>query len=345
MNRRKTGRWLLRGLLLLCIVVALRACATRPDTVAPAAGSVSSPAELTDFRLADPYALPGMWFKVQLHMHTSYSFDGRWSVQEALAAYSQAGYDFVAVTDHDQITTTPNAPPNLVMIAAEENTVAYPFWPLGQHVVFLFANEHIKTGTAVTKFAAAIKQGALISIPHPNWEGNLGTGRWQLSHLLAAPNYTLFEVYNPHSDTALDVALWQELLMRRGSAAPVWAVAVDDAHDKDLFNSGWTMVKAEAKTAVELKLALQRGSIYATNGPLVEFMVDQGVIRAILQQPADIAFIDFAGNTVYEVINGLSARYRPTGKAGFIRVEITDGAGKKAWSQPFWLEAEPAAEL
>ena len=39
------------------------------------------------------------------------------------------------------------------------------------------------------------------------------------------------EVFNPHSAYELDVQIWHEVLVRRGPNAPVWAVAVDDAHD------------------------------------------------------------------------------------------------------------------
>ena len=41
----------------------------------------------------------GVWLRGNLHMHTTRS-DGRVSVEEAIARYERAGYDFIAVTDH-----------------------------------------------------------------------------------------------------------------------------------------------------------------------------------------------------------------------------------------------------
>ena len=39
------------------------------------------------------------WYKGNLHMHTTRS-DGRRSYEDAVETYRQAGYDFIAVTDH-----------------------------------------------------------------------------------------------------------------------------------------------------------------------------------------------------------------------------------------------------
>ena len=41
----------------------------------------------------------GVWLRGNLHMHTTRS-DGRLSYEDAVARYEQAGYDFIAVTDH-----------------------------------------------------------------------------------------------------------------------------------------------------------------------------------------------------------------------------------------------------
>ena len=39
------------------------------------------------------------WYKGNLHMHTTCS-DGRVSPEQAEDMYEQAGYDFIALTDH-----------------------------------------------------------------------------------------------------------------------------------------------------------------------------------------------------------------------------------------------------
>ena len=44
-----------------------------------------------------------LWLKGNLHMHTANS-DGRLTYDEAVSVYEQAGYDFIAVTDHWKVS-------------------------------------------------------------------------------------------------------------------------------------------------------------------------------------------------------------------------------------------------
>ena len=46
-------------------------------------------------------------YKGQLHCHTTNS-DGKWSVDKLMAKYSEAGYDFITITDHNYITEEPS---------------------------------------------------------------------------------------------------------------------------------------------------------------------------------------------------------------------------------------------
>lgn len=261
-------------------IVGVKAWQNRRDVVdvPPLEQAVAALPRYESFQILDPYDVPGGWYKVQLHVHTDASIDGRWSVEEALAAYAAAGYDFVAITDHDKVTVPERVPDGLIVIPAEENTIAFPFWPLGQHAIHLFAREHVKKGSAVQRFEAMRTGGGLISIAHPHWPGNLDTGRWEMKHLLAAPQFTLMEISNPYSNTELNTATWHETVLRRGPAAPVWAVAVDDAHDAAGHDRAWVMVRAEGRSLAALREALERGSLYPSTGAAVEFRVGDGQI-------------------------------------------------------------------
>lgn len=346
-------------LLALALVVGAKALQNRRDVVEVPPFEAHLTALLAELGAAgtpgaeliirDPYAVPGQWYKVQLHAHTDRSIDGRWSVEEALAAYAAAGYHFVALSDHDQVTRPDAVPPGLVVVPAEENTVSFPFWPLGHHAILLFIDEHIRHGSARERFDAALAQGAVVSAAHPNWIGNLGSGRWEMRHLMAAPQITLMEVWNPHSDSRMDTDTWHETAVRRGPGMPVWAVAVDDAHYLAMADQAWTMVKAEAQTLPALREALLRGSLYPSTGPRVEFgAVDGEIVVAPPESSAQpsgepvpeyaVAFVAASGAVVAEHRGPLPARYRPRGDEGFVRVELVDLAtGGRAWSQPFWI--------
>lgn len=307
------------------------------------------------FIIQNPYAEEGEWYQVQLHTHTNNSLDGKWSVEESLRAYRDAGYDFVAITDHDVITRPLNSGDELILIPAEENTVPFPFWPLGQHAIFLFTNTRVRSGNSIKRFMNVKDQGGIVQIAHPNWVGNLGFGRWEMKHLLAADQFTLMEVYNPYSDYSEDTATWHETVVRRGPEKPVWAVAVDDAHNPSFFHLGRTMVKAESRTLESLQAALVRGSLYPTTGPLLDFFVRDGsIVVHIIQSHidfdddveihshseanAEFIFIDAMNKVVHAVVGTHFASYTPTGDEGFIRIEIIDHhSRKRGWSQPFWL--------
>lgn len=293
--------------------------------------------ELSGFAIDDPYAVPGEWLKVQLHVHTAGSVDSDWPADDALQAYAEAGYDAVALTDHNRVTLPEALPESMVFITGvESNLPGYPF-PLGPHAVFLGVAEPPSGQSVADRFAAVDRDGGLVVLAHPAWNGNAGTGHWELWQAVAAPHFHLVEIVNPHASTAENEAFWHRLVGLRGPDRPAWATAVDDAHAPAAIGFGWSMVKAEAKTAAAVLDALRRGSHYATTGVLAEFGVTGGEITVTASVSVRIEFIDGYGRTVHRA-DGHAARYRPTGAEGFVRVRLYDPAsGRRAWSQPFWL--------
>ena len=349
MFKRKTGRMrrVLTVLVVLTLIVAGQLILREREEVnlelyPPLIPDVL-PAISTDqpVRIHDPYKYPGEYYKAQLHMHTNKSMDGKWPIETAVNAYYEAGYTYLAITDHDRVTLYDDLyDPSFVMVPGEENTVPWPFWPLGAHMVRLFVDSHQWTGDAQTRITTAAKAGGIVALAHPSWEGNLSTGQWTLPQMLALGDYQLVEVYNPHSNWREDTTRWHELIRRLGPGNPVWAIAVDDSHSEALFNFGWTMVKTDGISPEALKDALQRGSFYATTGPTVIFGAASGVITARVEgdEPAKISFI--AGNgEVVSSVTSMEASYTPKGNEGFVRIEVEAKNGKRAWSQPFWLEA------
>lgn len=305
----------------------------------PASLTVGPDRALEDFEIIDPYAVPGYWAKAQLHVHTNQSIDGKWSIEAALETYAKRGYDFVAITDHDAVTIPTAAPPALTVVRGEEHTLSQPFYPIGQHALFLFIERRPSGASIDEKFDDVVSQGGLAIVAHPSWNGAGGNGEWHSWQLAAAPPFHLMEVSNPHSDPDRDTQLWHETAWLRGPHQPIWAVAVDDAHDAGGVDRGWTMVKVEGSDPAHLRSALLRGSHYATTGIVAEFGVDDGgAIVAKSSEPAKIVFLNAANKSVLTLPSAMEGKYEPLGTEGFVRVEIHGLASKKrAWSQPFWL--------
>jgi predicted metal-dependent phosphoesterase TrpH len=104
--------------------------------------------------------------RVDLHCHTSASFDG---VAEPVAVVARAlerGLTHVAITDHDTIdgalAAREGAPPGITVIVGSEVLTTEG------DLVFLFLREALPTGLSAREaIEAGRRQGALVGIPHP----------------------------------------------------------------------------------------------------------------------------------------------------------------------------------
>lgn len=307
-------------------------------------------------RLLDPYAVPGTYFKAQLHVHTDRS-DGRWTLAAMRAAYAARGYDFVAITDHDRLFTGHSREiegDGPLLIGGEEHTIPRPVWPLGRHVLRLFATRPLngrRGRRPLPRLAAMAAAGDLICLAHPSWTGPFGTGRWEEAEAVGLAPLHMVEVYNSHSDPEADTAIWHAVARSRGPRTSVWASAGDDAHNRaaDDHDCAWVMACLPERSLAALEQALRRGAFYPTTGPIVRFGASGGAVLVHVEHPAadvEVRFIDAAG-AVRAIRRDRQAHYDCTGDEGFVRVEVLDRGGRsrgqgraaviKAWSQPFWL--------
>lgn len=107
----------------------------------------------------------GRWF-IDLHCHTSASFDSLAEPARVAAAAASRGLTHVIVTDHDRIEgalrARDAAPPGLTVIVGEEVKTA------DGDLICAFLERAIEPGMPADEtIAAAREQGALVGIPHP----------------------------------------------------------------------------------------------------------------------------------------------------------------------------------
>lgn len=292
---------------------------------------------LDSFVIANPYQEPGQYRKAQLHLHTSNSKDvtPKLPVSQTVEKYKKAGYSFIVITDHDQITTFSGLNSSgFVCLPGIEVTIPFIFWPLGKHLVVINPKAP-SSGKVIYRDLLRKSPDTLMFPAHPNWVGNLGTGFWYAANIRKA-GYQLLEIYNHHSDSKLDLRLWHRLLTVNGYRRPVWGVAVDDTDNAEPLDRGWIMVKTAKVNPDALIAALRSGSFYATTGPVADFHVDGGVIKVQTETTCRINFLDARNQTVATFTSNFGT-YQPQGHEGFIRIEITDENAGAAWSQPFFL--------
>jgi predicted metal-dependent phosphoesterase TrpH len=293
----------------------------------------------------DPaFTAPGRFWKGNLHTHSNAS-DGVRTPEAVCATYREAGYDFLALTDHFMakygfpiVDTRPFRTPGFTTILGAE--LHAPATALGEtwHILAVglpadFAP--LQPGESGPDLAArAIAAGAFVAIPHPAWYALTAEDAASL------PGAHAVEVYNHTSQLRTErgdgVYLADQLLAR---GRRIGLIAVDDAHFAcmDAFG-GWVMVKAEANEPEALLAALKAGRYYATQGPLIHDISWGPEEVEITCSPAMGVMVLGRGSRATQSIAPGQTRvrlpYAALKPGGFARIVIADAAGRRAWANP-----------
>jgi len=102
--------------------------------------------------------------RVEIHVHTWYSFDSNARLEQIEQRAEELGLDCVAVTDHDSIegALRLRSRGNMGIVIGEEISTRFG------DIIGLFLNERIEPGLSPEETIAAIRgQGGLVYIPHP----------------------------------------------------------------------------------------------------------------------------------------------------------------------------------
>ena len=198
-------------------------------------------------------------------------------------------------------------------------------------------NGDVETGPEIARRCS--EAGAFVAIAHPEWNGVTPDDARMIDAADAV------EIYNHgchvESDRGYGVAVYDKLL---SEGRRLTACATDDAHfhGPDHFG-GWVMVKAEANEPTALVSALKAGEYYASTGPELHDLRIEDDKVVVECSPAE-HIIAIGANAASKVAHGDGLtraelpleRFR---KGGWVRAAVQDGAGKRAWTNPIWLEA------
>lgn len=288
-----------------------------------------------------PFGRAGQWYKGNLHTHSNQS-DGEPSPQQIVDIYAESGYDFLAITDHNQLTDVSSLETRgLLLIPGSEINGGTA--ELGQqyHVVALGLRKPVEAGAdnSIQEIIdASLAAGEVCWVAHPGWSSLTSRDLQDLQGHLG------IEVYNTTCHHGIgrgeSSVQWDELLAR---GQHLLGLAVDDAHwhYPDAIG-GWVMVRAEACTQPEILQALREGSFYATNGPLIhDLRVTDGKLHIQCSPATEVRLINplpGRGLTTWRLANPgpFTETYFPVPNAAtVVRVEVVDSQGRKAWSNPF----------
>lgn len=288
--------------------------------------------------LFDP-SLP--FFKGNLHTHTTLS-DGRLSPEDALESYRARGYDFVALTDHWRPGAAGRHHGMTVLSGVELDVE--PDRDQVAHIVGAGFDParldlSIPPATAQALIDAINDAGGIAILAHPAWSLNTAAFILSLEGLAAAEIYNSFSGL-PWNPARADASLIVDLAATAGRLLPL--VASDDSHDyagEDGLSA--TFVNTPSNAPADILEALRAGRFFASQGPAFEQVAVEG--REVFVRSSACECAIFASNLQrgsHSVITGrdmTSVHYLADPDERFLRVELIDQFGRRAWCSPFAL--------
>ena len=296
------------------------------------------------------------WLKGNHHGHTTRS-DGGCLPAEEIEAYRRAGYDYLALSEHDLFCDphedqTPDGP--LLLPAAEITSRA------GQTLMFLGADPDIprKRRHSMAELARiAASQDVTFIVDHPNWLYQANRLHAEFGEIVACPEIQHVEIYTGVIERlagdpfAVDV--WDALL---SSGKRMFGHAVDDQHRPSDRFKGWNCVQipvtGKAPTSRDILDALSNGRFVAAKGVKVhsigtsqhgDVILTDSDADAIAWRTnhgrllcrteggsGEMTVKDFLVLIDLELANGDT-------KSTYLRIEYEGSNSRRAWSQPFWL--------
>jgi histidinol phosphatase-like PHP family hydrolase len=294
-----------------------------------------------------PFARKGRFWRGNLHTHSTRS-DGALPPEAVADFYREAGYDFLALTDHFwefydyPITDTrPLRSKGFTTLLGAEIHAPVTSKNQDWHVVAVglpldFAPP-ASGETMQTMSARAAAAGAFLGIAHPQWYG-LTT-----EDALSLPLAHAVEVYNHgcaiDCDRGDGFVVLEEVLATGKRLA---AYAADDAHFQTPdAGGGWVMVKAQALEPELLLAALKRGDFYSSQGPQIHDIALAGNEVRVACSAVNTVALSGTGSPSRSVhgqdLERVSLPIDAWGEGDYIRVTVTDARGARAWSNPIWL--------
>lgn len=302
---------------------------------------------------ADPFSLPGRWFKGGLHIHSTAS-DGELTPDEVVDWYRSRGYHFLALTDHGVLSKAGSFSAGGAVSSEVGDFIALSGIEVGgtdpqtglYHLVGLGLNGPLGLreggGTPLQEAINEVRTaGGLVFLAHPYWTGQMSRDLLELEGCCG------LEVYNGGCEVldgrGFSNVHWDDLL---AAGRRLWGLAVDDAHwrpgpeDADL---GWVWVKAPALTQEAILSALEQGSFYSSSGPQIESLRLEGKRLRVSCSP--VVAIDFIGDqhSSRRVLappgeTMTAGSYRLKKRQRYVRVACQDAQGYWAWSNPIFLD-------
>ena len=297
----------------------------------------------------------GSFFRGNLHCHSNRS-DGLRGPADVVGAYSDAGYDFICLSDHFeaeygwQVTDTrPLRDESFTTILGAELSSApwgerNAYWVTAAGMPLDFEAPPADDNAEAVRRAA--EGGAFLIMLHP------GLNNLRLAAAGRLPSFDsvhAVEIYNHHLATLTNPDRAHGAYMLDGlleDGRKLLVNAGDDAHfddPKDRFG-GWVEVHCDRLDPGVLLRSLKAGRYYSTQGPSIrELLLDGERLRVKTSEAYAITLTGGGGRwqSGQERTSGgesiAEANFDLAPFSGsYCRVTVVDPEGRLAWSNPIW---------
>jgi hypothetical protein len=261
-----------------------------------------------------PEEFPAGWYKAQQHTHSTWS-DGRQTITQNVEYAVDHEFNILVSTDHSTMVTREEIPPMeeeilknnrngfLSVYGDEVSYNARTDPPNEGHLLAIGIREFIDHTHKQPQevFQECRAQGGLAFIAHP-YNAPYNFSDWDAS------GYTGIEIWNgaDHNvfcneggvwtPTRNSVKKWDEL-NRFGRR--LVGIANADAHNDHQIDDLWTVIWLPRFTKEDYMNSLAKGHAYGTNGPSIQFAVDEKIMGSDLEVPTggENVSISISGNS------------------------------------------------
>lgn len=191
--------------------------------------------------------------KCDLHIHTIASADGHCTVKDIISKAKEAGFNAIAITDHDTTKSSKEA-----VALSDENLTIIPGVEVSTkqgHVLVLGTTDEFPMNEEVeTTIAKAKEKGCLVIIPHPFHRFRHAVG---LKNMNALKKADAIEAYNSRYYVSSSNKKAARVAKKFGK--PI--TAGSDAHSCRFVGYGINLIEAEDNSVASILKAVKEGKI------------------------------------------------------------------------------------